>query len=133
MKSKLEHNLGLLEKHPGLEFLRAFNEFQDRYMETVILRIFFTVDINDDGRISFREFKKSNLKQVLFQVCEEEDINRIRDYFSYEHFYVLYIRFWELDSDHDFLISKEDFGKYEGHALSRKVVNRIFEQVPRKF
>ena len=39
-------------------------------METVILRIFFTVDINDDGRISFREFKKSNLKQVLFQVCE---------------------------------------------------------------
>lgn len=46
---------------------------------------------------------------------------------------MLYIRFWELDSDHDFLISKEDFGKYEGHALSRKVVNRIFEQVPRKF
>ncbi len=99
----------------------------------MILRIFYSVDINDDGRISFREFRKSNLRAVLFQVCEEEDINRIRDYFSYEHFYVLYIRFWELDVDHDFIISKEDFGKYEGHALSRKVVSRIFEQVPRKF
>ena len=57
----------------------------------------------------------------------------MRDYFSYEHFYVLYIRFWELDSDHDFWINKEDFGKYEGHALSKKVVDRIFDEVPRKF
>jgi len=30
------------------------------------------------------------------------------DYFSYEHFYVLYCKFWELDSDHDFLLDRED-------------------------
>jgi len=29
------------------------------------------------------------------------DINRITDYFSYEHFYVTYCKFWELDTDHD--------------------------------
>lgn len=57
----------------------------------------------------------------------------MRAYFSYEHFYVLYCRFWELDTDHDFLIDKEDFSRYEGHALSRKAVDRIFDQVPRKF
>jgi serine/threonine-protein phosphatase 2A regulatory subunit B'' len=57
----------------------------------------------------------------------------VRDFFSYEHFYVLYCKFWELDEDHDFHINKEDFGKYSGHALSRKVVDKIFEQVPRKF
>ena len=34
----------------------------------------------------------------------EEDINKINDYFSYEHFYVIYCRFWELDADHDSLI-----------------------------
>jgi len=28
------------------------------------------------------------------------------DYFSYKHFYVLYCRFWELDTDHDGIISK---------------------------
>jgi serine/threonine-protein phosphatase 2A regulatory subunit B'' len=66
-------------------------------------------------------------------VTNEEDINKVRQYFSYEHFYVLYCRFWELDTDHDFLIDKEDFSRYEGHALSRKAVDRIFLEVPRKF
>ena len=46
---------------------------------------------------------------------------------------MLYCRFWELDTDHDFLIDKEDFSRYEGHALSRKAVDRIFSQIPRKF
>ena len=65
--------------------------------------------------------------QVLQQVASEDDINKVRQYFSYEHFYVLYCRFWELDTDHDFMIYKEDFSKYESHALSRKAVDRIFE------
>ena len=37
----------------------------------------------------------------------EEDINVVNDYFSYEHFYVLYCKFWELDGDHDFLLSRQ--------------------------
>jgi len=31
---------------------------------------------------------------------------QILSYFSYEHFYVLYCKFWELDTDHDQAISK---------------------------
>lgn len=117
----------LLDTHPGLEFLQQTPEFQDRYADTVVMRIFYMVDANDDGKITFRDFKRSNLKDVFFNVAAEEDINKIREYFSYEHFYVLYCRFWELDTDHDFLIDKEDFSRYEGHALSRKAVDRIFE------
>ena len=64
--------------------------------------------------------------ETLIQVDTEEDINKIRDYFSYEHFYVLYCRFWELDNDHDFFIEKEDFARYESHSLSRRAVERIF-------
>jgi len=66
------------------------------------MRIFFTLDVNDDGKITYRDFKISNLFTVLNQVASEDDINKIRLYFSYEHFYVLYCRFWELDTDHDF-------------------------------
>lgn len=123
----------LLDNHPGLNFLQATPEFQDRYADTVVMRIFFVIDSNDDGRISYRDFKKSNFIKVLKEVDEEEDINKVRDYFSYEHFYVLYCRFWELDTDHDFLIDKEDFSRYEGYALSRKAMDRIFDQIPRKF
>ena len=123
----------LLDAHPGLEFLQATPEFQDRYADTVVMRIFFMADSNDDDRITWRDFKLSNLMDTFQHVSNENDINVVRQYFSYEHFYVLYCRFWELDTDHDFLIDKEDFSRYEGHALSRKAVDRIFEQVPRKF
>ena len=97
------------------------------------MRIFYTLDTNDDGQITYRDFKNSDLFDVLMKVSTEDDINKILRYFSYEHFYVLYCRFWELDTDHDFFIDKEDFSRYEGHALSRKAVDRIFEQIPRKF
>ena len=123
----------LMDNHPGLDFLKATPEFQERYADTVIERIFFTVDANDDGKITFRELKRTNLFDICLAVDEEEDINKIRDYFSYEHFYVLYCRFWEIDTDHDFIIDKDDFSRYEGHTLSRKANDRIFEQVARKF
>lgn len=46
---------------------------------------------------------------------------------------MIYCKFWELDGDHDFHITKEDFSRYSSHCLSRKAVDRIFDQVPRKF
>jgi serine/threonine-protein phosphatase 2A regulatory subunit B'' len=46
---------------------------------------------------------------------------------------VIYCIFWELDSDHDFLLDKEDLLKYDGHALSRSAIDRIFSQIPAKF
>jgi len=54
---------------------------------------------------------KSNTKyppQVLNSLDDEDDINVITDYFSYEHFYVVYCKFWELDTDHDLVIDKQD-------------------------
>ena len=50
-------------------------------------------------------------------------------YFSYEHFYVIYCKFWELDTDHDFLIDKENLIRYSNHALTYRIVDRIFSQV----
>ena len=47
----------LLETHPGLEFLQATPEFQDRYADTVVMRIFFILDSNDDSKITWRDFK----------------------------------------------------------------------------
>lgn len=65
----------LLEKHPGLDFLKQTPEFQERYADTVIMRIFFSLDTNDDGHITFRDFKNSDLVDVLFKVAGEDDIN----------------------------------------------------------
>ncbi|XP_009598614.1 serine/threonine protein phosphatase 2A regulatory subunit B''beta-like isoform X2 [Nicotiana tomentosiformis] len=123
----------LLATHPGLEFLRSTPEFQERYAETVIYRIFFYVNRLGNGQLTLRELKRSDLIAAMQHADEEEDINKVLRYFSYEHFYVIYCKFWELDTDHDFLIDKENLIRYGNHALTYRIVDRIFSQVPRKF
>ncbi|XXG89668.1 hypothetical protein AAC387_Pa12g1618 [Persea americana] len=123
----------LLDTHPGLEFLQSTPEFQERYAETVIYRIFYYMNRSGNGHLTLRELKRGNLIAAMQHADEEEDINKILRYFSYEHFYVIYCKFWELDTDHDFFIDKENLIRYGNHALTYRIVDRIFSQVPRKF
>ncbi|KAG0502129.1 hypothetical protein HPP92_002201 [Vanilla planifolia] len=123
----------LLVSHPGLEFLLSTPEFQDRYAETVVYRIFYYINRSGNGHLTQRELKRGNLISAMQHADEEEDINKVLRYFSYEHFYVIYCKFWELDTDHDFLIDKENLIRYGSHALTYRIVDRIFAQVPRKF
>eukprot|EP00002_Diphylleia_rotans_P025332 TRINITY_DN5002_c0_g1_i1.p1 TRINITY_DN5002_c0_g1~~TRINITY_DN5002_c0_g1_i1.p1 ORF type:complete len:555 (+),score=106.73 TRINITY_DN5002_c0_g1_i1:54-1718(+) len=123
----------ILETHPALDFLKQTSEFQERYAETVIIRIFYKVNRSESGRITLSELKKSNLVKVFDQLDSEQDINRILEYFSYEHFYVLYCKFWELDTDHDHVINQNDLQKYASHSLTHRVIERIFMQIPKKF
>ncbi|XP_073012671.1 serine/threonine protein phosphatase 2A regulatory subunit B''beta-like [Typha latifolia] len=123
----------LLASHPGLEFLQSTPEFQQRYAETVIYRIFYYMNRSGNGQLTLRELKRGNLIAAMQHADEEEDINKVLRYFSYEHFYVIYCKFWELDTDHDFLIDKENLIRYGNHALTYRIVDRIFSQVARKF
>jgi serine/threonine-protein phosphatase 2A regulatory subunit B'' len=107
----------LLASHPGLEFLQSTPEFQDRYAETVIYRIYYYINRSATGRLTLREFKRGNLLTAMQHLDEEEDINKVLRYFSYEHFYVIYCKFWELDSDHDFLIDKENLIRYGSEEI----------------
>lgn len=59
-----------------------------------------------DYRMTFRQLKQSNILKSLFDIEGQPDINKNTDFFSYEDFYVIYIKFWELDSDHDFFLEK---------------------------
>ncbi|KAL5561937.1 hypothetical protein UlMin_031684 [Ulmus minor] len=123
----------LLATHPGLEFLKNTPEFQQRYAETVVYRIFYHINRSGNGRLTLRELKRGNLIAAMQHADEDEDINKVLWYFSYEHFYVIYCKFWELDTDHDFLIDKENLVRYGNHALTYRIVDRIFSQAPRKF
>ncbi|TXG63851.1 hypothetical protein EZV62_010845 [Acer yangbiense] len=156
---------GLLDTHPGLEFLHSSPEFQERYgmflinyilysyylvaaliqhnslaffqrfpiSETVIYRIFYYNNRSGNGRLTLRELKQGNLIAAMQHVDKEEDINKVLRYFSYEHFYVIYCKFWELDTDRDCMIDKENLINYGNHALTCRIIDRIYSQVPRKF
>lgn len=123
----------ILNSHPGLEFLSQSPDFQDRYAQTVIARIFYSLNTRGDEMLTLRELRKSNLTAKLSQLYHCEDINLVHAYFSYEHFYVIYCKFWELDIDHDMFISQQDLARYEDNSLTHAILNSIFSQVPRKF
>lgn len=106
----------VVDSHPGLAFLKEAAEFHSRYVHTVIARIFYCVNRSWSGKITANELRRSNLLDVMQLLEEEEDINQIMAYFSYEHFYVIYCKFWELDTDHDLLIDQTDLSRHNDHC-----------------
>ncbi|CAL8285483.1 unnamed protein product [Lota lota] len=116
----------IVDTHPGLTFLKDAPEFHSRYITTVIQRIFYVVNRSWSGRVTMTELRRSNFLQTLALLEEEDDINQITDYFSYEHFYVIYCKFWELDTDHDLYIDPKDLARYNDHASSNRIIERMF-------
>lgn len=78
--------------------------------------------------MTLRELKLSNLVDMLILLDSEPDINKINDFFSYEHFYVIYCKFWELDTDHDSLLDAEDLLKYVSF-FPRIPVGTVFHEI----
>lgn len=116
----------IVDGHPGLTFLQDAPEFHSRYIHTVISRIYFCVNRSWSGRITVPELRRSTFLQVMSVLEEEEDINQVTEYFSYEHFYVIYCKFWELDKDHDLYIDRSDLARHNDHALNSRIIDRIF-------
>ncbi|RUS86592.1 hypothetical protein EGW08_005608, partial [Elysia chlorotica] len=116
----------VVETHPGLTFLQDAPEFHSRYVTTVISRVMFCVNRSWTGQITLPELRKGNFLQTVRRLEEEDDINQIKDFFSYEHFYVIYCKFWELDKDHDLYIDKADLSRHNDHALNSRLIDRIF-------
>ena len=82
----------------------------------MIARIFFVVNRCWSGYVTLNELRRSNLLPTIRLLQEEDDINQITDFFSYEHFYVIYCKFWELDKDHDLFIDREDLSRHNDHG-----------------
>nr|XP_043869676.1 serine/threonine-protein phosphatase 2A regulatory subunit B'' subunit beta isoform X2 [Solea senegalensis] len=116
----------VVNSHPGLAFLKEAPDFHSRYITTVIQRIFYNVNRSWTGKITFHELRKSNFLQNVMLLEQEEDVNQLTEFFSYEHFYVIYCKFWELDKDHDLYIDPRDMARHNDQAISQKMIERIF-------
>ncbi|XP_072252691.1 serine/threonine-protein phosphatase 2A regulatory subunit B'' subunit beta isoform X2 [Leuresthes tenuis] len=116
----------VVNSHAGLAFLKEAPDFHSRYITTVIQRIFYNVNRSWTGKITCSELRKSNFLQNVALLDQEEDVNQLTEYFSYEHFYVIYCKFWELDTDHDLYIDQNDLTRHNDQAISQKMIERIF-------
>jgi len=114
------------ETHCGLEFLRDSTEFLEAYVNTTTLRVLWALSGAGTERITLQHWRHSSITEVLFQLDDEADINLAREYFSYNHFYVLWCIFWELDEDEDSRLSKEDVLRYGQYGLTQRAVDRLW-------
>jgi len=114
------------ESHAGLDFLRSSDEFLKAYVETTTLRILWNLGGFGTRRIDLQHWRHSTVTEVLYQLDEEQDINLARDFFSYNHFYVIWCIFWELDEDEDSILQKDDVMRYGSYGLSSRVVDRLW-------
>ncbi|GAN09009.1 Ser/Thr protein phosphatase 2A regulatory subunit B'' subunit alpha isoform 2 [Mucor ambiguus] len=112
--------------HPGLKFLGDNPMFQERYIETVISRLYYDGKCAS-GRMSLSHFRRSNFTQMIQNLGPHVDLNNTRDCFSYKHFYVLYCKFWVLDQDHDLIISESDLANYNHGLFSDKLTRQIMQ------
>ena len=63
--------------------------------------------------------------KAIKDIENEPDINQELNFFSYEHFYVLYCKFWELDTDHDLMIDAKDLFSHDDHGNQFKLSSLI--------
>ncbi|XP_029967182.1 serine/threonine-protein phosphatase 2A regulatory subunit B'' subunit beta isoform X1 [Salarias fasciatus] len=116
----------VVNSHAGLAFLKEAPDFHSRYITTVVQRIFYNVNRSWTGKITCTELRKSNFLQNVALLEQEEDVNQLTEFFSYEHFYVIYCKFWELDTDHDLYIDQKDLARHDDQAISHRMIERIF-------
>eukprot|EP01025_Chloroclados_australasicus_P012487 TRINITY_DN1573_c4_g1_i9.p1 TRINITY_DN1573_c4_g1~~TRINITY_DN1573_c4_g1_i9.p1 ORF type:complete len:358 (+),score=36.72 TRINITY_DN1573_c4_g1_i9:131-1204(+) len=124
----------VLDQHPGLEFLAQSPDFRQRYAETVVYRIQYDIcKLSRSDRIYLRQLKKHGQKlwEALENLDDDCEVNAELLYFSYEHFYVICCKFWELDTDHDLLLDQDNLLRYGTCALTYKIVQRIFNGAPK--
>ncbi|CAI2357807.1 unnamed protein product [Caenorhabditis sp. 36 PRJEB53466] len=118
--------MDVIHTHPGLAFYRDATEFHDKYCQVVMTRIFWNDAHSWSGKLTTDRLRKGGVLQAIRNLQFDDDINKSLRYFSYEHFYVVYCKFWEIDSDHDLKISKSDLALHAVGALVPLVIDRIF-------
>ncbi|KOO35071.1 serine threonine-protein phosphatase 2a regulatory subunit b subunit alpha [Chrysochromulina tobinii] len=125
----------VVRQHPSLPFLAADVVYRTHYEATVVHRILFSLDPLRTGRVSAATLRRTGaplwgaLRALSGEGAASDDINCERRFFSYEHFYVIFCKFCELDADGDFELSLEELHRYGGYALSTRAIGRVFVEL----
>jgi serine/threonine-protein phosphatase 2A regulatory subunit B'' len=83
----------------------------------VIARMYYCANRSWSGRLTIPEIRRSQIVSAVRQLEVTADINQVTQFFSYEHFYVIYCKFWELDRDHDLYIDRNDLARHNDHGM----------------
>ncbi|KAJ3228516.1 Serine/threonine-protein phosphatase 2A regulatory subunit B'' subunit alpha [Chytriomyces hyalinus] len=119
----------VLENNSAFAFLASSPDFQARFTETVIVRLFYSNHFHGRNRMTIRDFRTSDIYKVISDIegaTNSLGLN-IPAPFSYKDFYVIYCAFWELDKDHDMYLTLHDLERYSDRGLSHAALARVIE------
>lgn len=117
--------LYLANAHEQLQFF-AETDYQEGYAQTVAIRIMYALEHQQAKKIFWQDFNRSSLPDVLYEL-DVIDMDDELQYFSYQHFYVLYCKFWELDTDRDLRLNYFDMRNYGEGMLAPLVIRRVVD------
>ncbi|KAH6590973.1 hypothetical protein BASA50_008973 [Batrachochytrium salamandrivorans] len=111
--------------HPGLRFLDTYDHFQEYYIETIVVRVFYSKSKNWNQKMTFYEFEKSGFSECLEALECIDDVNKEVEFFSYQHFYVIYCKFWELNGDQTRTLNFDALRRYDESTMTDAIIKRV--------
>ncbi|OHT14025.1 phosphoprotein phosphatase [Tritrichomonas foetus] len=117
----------IVETHASLQFLKEEALFQEKFIDFIVTRCFYAMDSDLRGTIGVQQFRKMDLAQIFYKAERMQDVNDSQHIFNYQHFYVAFCKFWDLDGDSDGFISKDDLLKFNDSAISPVIIERFFK------
>lgn len=119
----------VLMSHPGLCFFRDDNDpvLFAAYITVVTTSIFYAASSWRRKQIHLYQAVNIGLVDLFTKVRDKQDVNEV-EHFSYDQFYVVYVKFAEMDSDNDMELDYTDLMDYFGaEGVSEMVVMRIID------
>jgi serine/threonine-protein phosphatase 2A regulatory subunit B'' len=117
----------IVETHPSLQFLKDEHLFQEKFIDFIVTRAFYVMDTDLRGTASIQQIKRVDLASIFYNAEQIQDVNDdMHHIFNYQHFYVTFCKFWDLDADSDGFISKDDMLKFNESAVSPVIIERFF-------
>jgi serine/threonine-protein phosphatase 2A regulatory subunit B'' len=116
----------IVETHSSLSFLKEELLFQEKFIEFIACRCFFIMDFELRGTVNIHQMRAMDLAGAFFAASVMPDVNETHQVFNYQHFYVAFCRFWDLDTDNDGFITKDELSKLNESSVSPIIIDRFF-------
>lgn len=117
--------LDLINISPSLSHLKTSPDFHIPYARAVIERLGFAAHAWTNT-LTKQMIKSSKFLEALeFVSYHENDVNNEPHFFSYEHFYVIYCEYYELDTRQKGCLTPSQLARYAGGTVNPMVFKRI--------
>ena len=116
----------IVETHESLKFLKEEITFQEKFIDFIVTRCFYILDPDLRGSANLIQFRKVDVAGLFYKAEQMSDVNEAHHIFNYQHFYVAFCKFWDLDVDSDGLISKDELMKFNDSGISQIIIERFF-------